>query len=147
MGSYPNANAHKSLDIGNTTLMKMVDMEVSKYTFRKVERIIQIGAKIMIGKEEVVIDPQLLFQRLLIIPNSSDIVAVQLWEYELSIHPLAIITKNGLLHLVGDKANITSYLTQICEPESIPDDIDNLLFESSVLDIGSILHKVPRKMG
>ena len=33
--SYPTANAHKSLDIGNDILKKMVNVVVSKYTFRK----------------------------------------------------------------------------------------------------------------
>ena len=91
--------------------------------------------------------PQLLFQRLLIIANSIDIGSVQLWEYELSINPLAIITKNGLLRPVTDKAKLTSYLAQFCKPESVPEDEDNLLFECSVLDMGSILHKVPLKKG
>ena len=78
--SYPNANAHKSLDIGNDILKKMVNVVVSKYIFRKKDRIIQMGIKVATGKEEVVIDPQLLFQRLLIIANSIDIGSVQLWQ-------------------------------------------------------------------
>ena len=106
-----------------------------------------MGIKVVVGKEEVVIDPQLLFQRLLIIANSIDISSVQLWEYELSINPLAIITKNGLLRPVSNKAKLTSYLAQFCKPESIPEDEDNLLVECSVLDMGSILHKVPWKKG
>ena len=105
-----------------------------------------MGTKVTIGEEEVVIDPQLLFQRLLIIANSIDIGAFELWEYELSIHPLAIITKNGQLRIVHDKANLTSHLTELCKPESVSEDKD-LILECTVLDMGSILHKVPWKKG
>ena len=65
--SFSEANAHKSLEIGNATLVKMDGQNVSRYTFKKGERIIQMGAKVKIGKENVVIDPQLFFQRMLII--------------------------------------------------------------------------------
>ena len=85
-----------------------IKLRIWKYTFRKKDRIIQMGIKVVVGKEEVVIDPQLLFQRLLIIANSIDIGSVQLWEYELSINPLAIITKNGYLRPVSNKAKLTS---------------------------------------
>ena len=37
-----------------------------------------MGIKVVVGKEEVIIDPQLLFQRVLIIANSIDIGSVQL---------------------------------------------------------------------
>ena len=61
--SYSEANAHKSLEIGNAILKKMDGQNVSQYSFKKVERIIQMGAKVEIGKENVVINPQLFFQK------------------------------------------------------------------------------------
>ena len=68
--SYPNANAHKALEIGNNILKNMDGVEVAKYKFRKAERIMPMGEKVMAGKEELIVDPQLLYQRMLILANS-----------------------------------------------------------------------------
>ena len=52
--SFSEANAHKSLEIGNATLVKMDGQNVTHYTFKKDERIIQMGAKVEIGKEKMI---------------------------------------------------------------------------------------------
>ena len=67
--SYPNANAHKAIDIGNTILQKMKGCEVSQYKFRRADQIKQMGEKVSIGKEEVVFDPLVFVERALVIAD------------------------------------------------------------------------------
>ena len=48
--SYPNANAHKALDCGNAILKKMDGVEVNKYKFKKADKIIQMGERVLVVK-------------------------------------------------------------------------------------------------
>ena len=48
---------------------------------------------------------------------------------------------------VKAKAKLTSSLTELCAPESVPENKDDLILECTVLDMGSILHKVQWKKG
>ena len=70
--SYLNANAPKALDFGND-VNKMDGNDVRKCAFRKADKIKQMEEKVMVGKEELVIEPNPLFQRLLILTKNSDI--------------------------------------------------------------------------
>ena len=71
--SYPNANAHKALDSGNAILKKMDEVEVKKYKFKKVDKIIQMGESVLVDKDKVVIEPIALYERALVIAYISDI--------------------------------------------------------------------------
>ena len=71
--SYPNANAHEAQHIGNAILKNMDGVEVNKYKFKKADRIKQMGEKVLVGKEEVVLDPLMLCERALLIADNSDI--------------------------------------------------------------------------
>ena len=63
--SYPKANAHLALDIGNAILKKMNGVEATQYTFKKIDRIKSMGELVMAGKEAVNINPEILCHRLL----------------------------------------------------------------------------------
>ena len=63
--SYPKANAHKALDIGNKILKNMDKVDIKKYKFKKVDKIKHLGKRVSVADEEVGIDPLVLFERAL----------------------------------------------------------------------------------
>ena len=65
--SYGNSNAHKALDVGKEIMKKMDGIAVSKFTFKKAYKIKQMGEKVKIGKDLVIVDPLLMIERGLII--------------------------------------------------------------------------------
>ena len=67
------------------------------FSFRKKDQVESLGAKITISAEKEPFDPQLLFQRLLIIANNSDIGVEDIFTYELSSYPTALFDKWGRL--------------------------------------------------
>ena len=135
--SYPNANAHKALEIGNTILKNMDGVEVAKYKFRKAERIRPMGEKVMAGKEELFVDPQLLYQRMLILANSYGVDLLELFKHELSIYPPSLFKRNGELRYADDKAILTDFIAKLYAPAL---DKDKLQIERTVIDMGSMLH-------
>ena len=111
--SYPKANAHKALDIGNKILQKMNNIEVKQYKFKKADKIKQMGERALVGNEEVVIDPLVLFERALVIADISDITKKEIFETELSLYPPSLFGTNGLLRIADDKANLTDYCSRM----------------------------------
>ena len=136
--SYPNANAHKVIAVGNSILEKMNGTEVNKYKFKKADQIKQMGGKVMIGEEEMVFDPLVLFERALVIADSSDITKKEVFEHELSLNPPSLFGNNGLLRSADDKANLTDHIAQEYQSESTTEK-ENLQIESTVIDMGSLL--------
>ena len=122
--SYPKANAHKALKIGNDILEKMDGKEVRKYVFRKADKIKQMGEKVMVGKEELVIEPDPLFQRLLILANNSEIDLPYAFKHELSLYPPSLFKNNYELHYADDKANLTDHIAKFYQTGPIPEDIE-----------------------
>ena len=98
-----------------------------------------MGERVLVGNEEVVIDPLVLFERALVIADISDITKKEIFETELSLYPPSLFDTNGLLRSADDKANLTDYIAVECKPQSTPEDKNNLQNERSVLDMGSLL--------
>ena len=102
----------------------------------------------MAGKEELFVDLQLLYQRMLILANSYGVDLVELFKHELSIYPPSLFKMNGDLRYADDKAIFTDFIANLCAPEPTSLDKDNLQFERSVIDMCSMLHaKVMWKKG
>lgn len=137
--SYPKANAHNALEIGNIILEKMDGIEVRKYVFRKADRIKQMGEKVMAGKDELVIEPDSVFQRLLILANNCDVDLLFLFAHELSLYPPSMFIKNYEMRYADDKSQLTDFIARLCLPESTPEDKDALQIEKTVIDMGSML--------
>ena len=135
--SYPKANAHKALETGNKILKKMDGVAVIKYIFRKCDRIKMMGEKVMVGDEEIVIDPQLFFQRMIILADVSDITREILFRFELSLYPTSLFNKKNRMRAT-DKAKLKNHLVKEAEPESTPD-LNELHIEFTVLDMGFFL--------
>ena len=98
-----------------------------------------MGERVLVDKEKVVIEPITLYERALVIADISDITKKQVFEHELSLYPPSLFGGNGLLRTADDKSKLTECIAKLCAPESIPNDINNLQIERTVLDMGSIL--------
>jgi len=62
-----SANPHLLYEVGMNIVQKMEGSNAFDFSFRKKDQVQSLGAKVTISAEKVPIDPQLLFQRLLII--------------------------------------------------------------------------------
>ena len=143
--SYSNSNAHKALDVGNAILNDMDGVTVGAFKFLKANKIKQMGEKMTIGKEEVVIDPLLMLERALIISHDTP----EVFEFELTVNPPAPFTSDGRMRLADDKSHLTDYIAKEYQKQSFDEneykdksltEIRSLLqIEKTVLDMGSIL--------
>ena len=115
-----NSNAHMAEDIGKAIIASMEGEKVTKYVFKKKNQIKLMGAKIVSDGEVVVVDPQLLFQRLLMIVNNSNLNIDDVFKYELSVYPPSLFTKYGLLNTAA-KPKLADAIAKLCKdnPDTI----------------------------
>lgn len=129
------SNVHMAEDLGKSIITSMEGEQVTKYVFKKKNQVKVMGVKVVSDGEEIVVDPKLLFQRLLIIANNSDISLNEVFTYELSVYPPSLFTKQGLLN----SATKPKLADAISKP--VP------AAECNVLDGGSLLQRLPWTQG
>ena len=74
----------------------MEDQNAAQFIFRKKHQIKTMGHKIVTDGVEVQVDPQVLFQRLLVIASNAEITLSEIMTFELSVYPPSLFTSNGL---------------------------------------------------
>jgi len=74
-------------------VQKLEGSNAFDFSFRKKDQVQSLGAKVTISDEKIPIDSQLLFQRLLIIANNSDLGVEEVFAYVLSSYPTALFDK------------------------------------------------------
>ncbi|XP_063607207.1 uncharacterized protein LOC134781852 [Penaeus indicus] len=86
-----SVNVENARDIGHKVLGSMTGQSMMTYTFRKSEQAITLGksSSVQIDGEQVQVDPQLLFQRLIIACKSTDNMEA-MFQYELCCYPPAL---------------------------------------------------------
>lgn len=100
MESGSSVNVDRSFEIGEKIVSSMRNQCVSDYTFKKVNQAITMQSRnsVMIDGEAVTIDPQLLFQRLiLLVGNMDDSQLKDVFKYELSHRPPSIFDEKGYM--------------------------------------------------
>jgi hypothetical protein len=139
-----DVNVEQAEQVGQKILSDMTGQHVQQYVFRKKNQVITPESKstIRINGEKVNIDPQLLFQRLVIAGTQAKNL-LDAFQYELCSYPPALFeTKHVLL-----KANKPSLGQAIWatvpqgEQQSIPSNCQY------VLDGGALLHRIPWQIG
>jgi hypothetical protein len=72
-GVHGNVNVDNAKEIGGKIMDSMTDQLVTKYIFKRKAQAVTLACKssIVIGDEQVQVDPQLLFQRLIVATQSS----------------------------------------------------------------------------
>jgi len=105
-----------------------------------------LGAKVTISAEKVPIDPQLLFHRLLIFANNSDLGVEEVFAYELSSYPTALFDKWGRLGEANKPQLLGDQIAAVV-PKSSLESFEEERTVTHVLDGGSLLQRVPWMKG
>lgn len=98
--SHPSCNPHDAENIGMSIVKKMEGSSSSAFVFKKKDQAVVMNTKntIQIDNENVQIDPEVLFQRLLFIQtnrNKDDLESVL--NYELTQRPPVFFDENGFV--------------------------------------------------
>lgn len=93
----PKVNVDDARRIGQKILKSMEDQKVVEYTFKKSSQAVTMMHKsvVMIDGEAVQVDPELMFQRLIVAARSNTPHIEDIFMYELSNKPLSLIDVNG----------------------------------------------------
>lgn len=100
-------NIDEAAKVGEKIISSMVGKKVADYTFKKANSVSKVNAKnaLVIDGDIVTIDPQLLFQRLMLITRDMDEDEIRdVFQYELSQKPSALFDELGFMR----EANSTS---------------------------------------
>lgn len=95
-----NVNIDEAAKIGEKIIQSVAGIRVANYTFKKANSVIKVNAKnaLVIDGEIVSIDPQLLFQRLILVMRDMDDNEIRnVFKHELSQKPSALFGELGFL--------------------------------------------------
>ena len=90
-------NVDRAIAIGEKILSSMKGKSATDYTFKRSSQAVTLAAKspVRIENDTVQVDPQLLFQRLIVACNKSDDLQ-GLFRYELRCYPVALFDSSSL---------------------------------------------------
>jgi len=137
-----SANVDQAQQVGDKILCEMVDKPVAQYTFRKKSQVNTLGSKsaVMIQEDVVLIDPKLLFQRLITVGKYRENLP-EVFEYELCSYPPALF-ENKHTPRAPNKALLADALWKFMPTDgSVPisDDVEY------IIDGGALLYRLPWK--
>ena len=92
-------NVFNSVEIGSTIIKKMVGEPMLTYSFTRKDMAVTMRPRstVICDGERVSVDPQLLFQRLLITAGRDDVILKHALTFELCNLPLSLFGKDGLM--------------------------------------------------
>ena len=138
-----SVNVHNSKAIGLKVIDNMVGQSVLNYSFSKKDMSVTMKPRssVVIDGEGVAVDPQLLFQRLLITVGRDEVHLKSALQHELCSHPASLFGKN-LLMREADKPVLADEVWKIVDQHAqLPKD------STYVLDGGNLLFKMKWKKG
>lgn len=144
MSAISGSNADRAKQVGDEILASMSGQSVIGYTFRRKLQAITMDAKdsLKVAKDEVVqIDPQLLFQRL-IITGTQEGQLKEAFRYELCSYPPSLFETKDVL-LTANKPQLAHAIWDAVPHEEKPNQ-ENILY---VLDGGGLLQRIPWETG
>ena len=124
-------------------LLSMAGKSVEEFTFRKAEEAMTLASRstVNVKEESIVVDPQLMFQRLVIVGERCEDLST-LFKYELCSHPPALFDSLSL-PLKANKAVLADVLWKSLSKEQQPvgDQVQHFF------DGGALLHRIPWPRG
>ena len=143
MTAPAGVNVEKSKEVGEKILSSMVGKSVEAFTFRKAEQAVTLASRttVKVCGTTVTVDPQLLFQRLVMVRDRYQDVP-SLFKYELCSYPPALFEKS-CLPLQPNKATLAETLWKALPEEQQKPGRD----VQYVLDGGALLHRIPWSKG
>lgn len=143
-------NAGSKVDVDNAKLIgdkimhSMTNQSVVHYTFKRKDQattFLKARSSVRVGEDQVQIDPELLFQRLIIISKSAE-DKEEMFRFELCTHPPALFDEKLMLR-EAQKSVLGDAIWSKLEPGTI-ESISEIQY---VLDGGSLLHRIPWPRG
>ena len=133
-------NVDRAKIIGQSIVRGMVDKKVTDYTFKRTDQVVTLGSKnsVNVGSDQISIDPQILFQRLIAISDDTLDDTEEIFKYELSSQPSSLFDSSGLLR-EAQKPKLAAAIWEKGDCSG-DDTMPNVKF---VLDGGSILQRLP----
>lgn len=124
MEAGSTVNVDESNAIGEQIVFAMQDKNVCDFTFKKNNQAITMHSRnaVIIDGDSTVIDPQLLFQRLILLVGNMDESQVEnVFRYELSHRPASIFDDKGFLRS-GESTGLDVALHNMVYKEEVEDD-------------------------
>ena len=150
--SDEKVNVDNALNIGLDILKSMENQDVDKFVFKKSKQAVTLGSKgnIKVEGDDVNVNPQLLFQRLVAAANDLFPDMSEIFKYELSNYPSALFEPSGLMRQT-QKSLLADTLWNFgdCTPDA---DVDNPAVENELETLyvmvgGSLIQKIPWNKG
>lgn len=142
--SSQDVNVDEADVAGKLILSKMTGKTLKEQVFKKKDQVTLMNAKKAGSSVVAHIDPALLFQRFIIVAQRTDL-REEYFKYELCTIPPSLFESDGLMRK-ANKPELAKAIFQACGIEtqspSRPASACNI-----VLDGGSLLHRVPWKVG
>ncbi len=87
----PTVNVKCAKEVGDNILKNMLGKSIAEHSFKKKEQVVTLSnnSTVRIRDEVIDIDPQLLFQRLVIVGLQNDNALAEVFQYELCSFPPA----------------------------------------------------------
>lgn len=146
--SVGSVNVYEAKEIGNNIIQKMSGSSIEDFTARKKDQCILMTAKSNPGanKKSVNIDPNLLFQRIIVLLTSKKEeygTLTDYFKYELSSYPLSLFDKNCVLRN-ANKSELAKEIAVMCIYDPGKEEISTTEQEelTFVLDGGWLLHRL-----
>lgn len=143
--AHSNVNVDTAQAVGTAILRSMDGHSPSEYTFKRRHQAVTLGMKssVKIDGDQIQVDPQLLFQRLVIVAQKCDELESAL-KYELCSYPPALFDSSLLLR-EANKPALADAIWKHTGPDVSADNIvDGCQY---ILDGGALLQRIPWSIG
>ena len=134
--------------VGNNIIEKLVGQPVFTYSFKRKDKAITLShASAVKVTPQKIIDPALLFQRLIVISKAGELSLQDTLEYELSPFPPALFEASYMFRK-ADKPQLIRAIENYAAghfDKAVSNEIP--LTDNYILDGGSLLHRVPWTKG
>ncbi|VDI19138.1 Hypothetical predicted protein [Mytilus galloprovincialis] len=141
-----NVNSDNALVIGHNIISSMEGKCIDEFVFKRKNQVTTLSSKlnIKVDNEEISVDPQLLFQRLVTTANTMFPDVSQVFKYELSAVPAAALFEPSGLMRQAQKSTLADEIwnTGSCV---FSDDLGTDV--RHVIDGGSLIQRIPWKKG
>lgn len=144
--AHHSVNVDDAVKVGHKILDAMPGQVVWDYSFQRKHQAVTmaVSSKLNVKNENIHIDPQLLFQRLVVITTTQDIVTEDLFKYELCTYPPALFDSMLLLRSANKAALAESLWKLVKGIQDVPVCSSTVQY---ILDGGALLHRIPWSIG
>ncbi|PIK53186.1 hypothetical protein BSL78_09896 [Apostichopus japonicus] len=106
-----NVNVDKAKDVGSTIVQEMAGKGVTGFSFKRSQQATTMNAKtaVKVDGDSIEVDPQLLFQRLLLASNGMYDDKAEIFRYELCSHPSSLFDTSGLMRASKSLPSLMQY--------------------------------------